>query len=205
MTLILVFTDDTEKHSCLLVYTCRFDHSSHSQKSFVFTELFTVLMRTTSARLDNCAFISQLVVYLMLINNHSNNCSNIYLVTPEKVKKPTPYRKDTDIIQTTWTFPMDTGSCAVEYEIEFFDADNKTVFKQGRIVQNDYTKTFLSNKQRDSVKIIKVRATYLGKSGDWSETTIAAATKFHGKGYMLIMSMLTKLKSLLSPSLHHIQ
>ena len=118
----------------------------------------------------------------MVISNHSNNCSNIYLVTPEKVTNPTSYRKYSDIIHTMWKFPMDTGYCAVEYEIEFLDADNKTVFKHGGILQNEYTKMFLSNNQRDSVKIIKVRATYSGKYGYWSETTIAATTKFHGKG-----------------------
>ena len=77
---------------------------------------------------------------------------------------------------------MDTGSCSVEYEIKFFDAANKTVFKRGKISQKEYTKVFLSNNQRDSVKIIKVRATYSGKYGYWSETTIAATTNFHGKG-----------------------
>ena len=132
--------------------------------------------------IDNCACISQLVLYDIFINNHSNNCSNIYLVTPEKVTNPTSYRKDTDIIHTTWKFPMDTGFCAVEYEVEFLDADNKTVFSQGKILGKEYTKTFHSNNQRDSVKIIKVRATYSGKSGYWSETTIAATTNFHGKG-----------------------
>ena len=77
---------------------------------------------------------------------------------------------------------MDTGSCPVEYEIEFLDAANKTVFKRGKISQKVYTKVFLSNNQRDSIKIIKVRATYSGKYGSWSETTIAATTNFHGKG-----------------------
>ena len=114
----------------------------------------------------------------MFISNHSI----IYLVTPEKVTNHISYRKDTDIIHTAWKFPMDTGSCAVEYEIEFLDADNKTVFKRGKISQKEYTKIFQSNNQRDSVTTIRVRARYLEKSGYWSESTISATTKFHGKG-----------------------
>ena len=77
---------------------------------------------------------------------------------------------------------MDTGSCTVEYEIEFLDADHKTVFKQGKISNKEHFKIFVSTNQRDSVKIIKVRATYSGNFGNWSETTIATTTtKYLGK------------------------
>ena len=64
---------------------------------------------------------------------------------------------------------MDTGSCVVEYEIQFLDADNNTVSTQYKIVKKEYIEKFTSTKRRDSVKSIKVRATHLGNSSNWSE------------------------------------
>ena len=127
-------------------------------------------MVNTSARLDDCAYISQLVVYHMFIRNHSNNCYNIYLVTPEMVTEPTSYRKDTVTIHTVWKDSQDTGLCVVQYELWFLDDKNNTVYKEDKIANKEYIKNFDSTSQRDSVESIKVRATFSGQSGNWSET-----------------------------------
>ena len=139
-------------------------------------------MVNASSRRDNCTCISKLDVIICLQAIFKIIAPIIYLFTPEKVTNPTSYRKDTDIIYTTWKFAMDRGSCAVEYEIEFLDADHKTVFKQGKISNKEYFKIFVSTNQRDYVKVIQVRATYSGKFGNWSATTIASTiTKYLGK------------------------
>ena len=72
---------------------------------------------------------------------------------------------------------MDTGLCAVQYELWFLDVGNKTLSEEDKIAKQEYIKKFTSTNQRDSVKSIKVRATYSGQSGNWSEAT----TKVLGK------------------------
>ena len=203
MTLILVFTDDTQ---CLLSLmlgltddTHSYMHSkmtdtyaltrsyisiiltAHSQLTLILSDVFPLLMVNTSAKRDNCACISKLYVIICLLAIIKVIVSIIYLVTPAKVTNPTSYRKDTGIIHTAWVFSMDTGSCAVQYEIRFLDVDNNIVYTQDKIAKQEYIKRFTSTNQRDSVKSIKVTATYSGQLGCWSEATVAATKEFHGK------------------------
>ena len=72
---------------------------------------------------------------------------------------------------------MDTGSCAVQYEIRFLDVYNNIVSTQDKIAKQEYIKRFTSTNHRDSVKRIKVRATYSGQSGNWSEANTKVLCK----------------------------
>ena len=93
------------------------------------------------------------------------------------VTDPTSYRKDTVTIKTTWKFPMVTGLCVVQYEIQFLAADDKTIiYTDDKIANTEYIKNFASTSERDSVKSIRVRATFEGQFGNWSETAKVSVT-----------------------------
>ena len=115
---------------------------------------------------DDCIEWLSVTCHKYLIHHNYSLCH--ILVTPNVVFGVQSTRESPDKISTKWNFTMDTGNCKVNYKLQFPDVNDNEV-GVAMAVDMQFTKTFSSASERDSVVSIQVQAVFLSKSGNWSE------------------------------------
>ena len=100
---------------------------------------------------------------------------NFHLVIPAKVKIDDFFRNDArkgcdDTRRVQWQ-PVDTGTCLVEYTVEFSNNRNNTI-----VIVENITDTFYCTSDYDNAKSVVVWATYKGIRGTNSNVTFLTAT-----------------------------